>query len=181
MNKKNIRNDMLRKRAIISASLKKEHDKLICERLKEYVLANNISVVHCYIPMLDEINLRPFIDWLLSENKRVVCPKVVSGHQLLSIPLESLAKVKKGVFGTVYPASDEVFEGEIELIVVPGLAFDTSKNRLGYGGAYYDRFLLKHKNALCVGAFYELQKMKQVPVEPHDVVLDKVLSEHRWY
>ena len=181
MNKQEIRNDMQCKRAAISASEKKAYDVLICEALKKYVVANSITVVHCYIPMLNEINLTPFINWLLAEKKTVICPKVVSGRQLLSLPLVSLSRIRKGVFGTVYPDSDEVFEGKIDLIIVPGLAFDMSKNRLGYGGGYYDRFLLKHKSATCVGAFYELQKMKRLPVEPHDVVLDEILSETQWY
>ena len=63
------------------------------------------------------------------------------------------------------------------MIIVPGLAFDAQNYRLGYGGGYYDNFIVNHAQAKKIGIFYPFQKVEKVPVEAHDFPLDKILAQ----
>ena len=67
--------------------------------------------------------------------------------------------------------------GKYDLIIVPGLSFDESNFRLGYGGGYYDNFMSQHLDARKIGIFYPFQKIEKVPVEAHDLKLDEVLVD----
>lgn len=66
---------------------------------------------------------------------------------------------------------------EVELIVVPGVAFDRTGNRMGRGRGFYDRLLKSTPNAVKIGVAYEFQMLEEIPVEPHDVKMDIVISE----
>ncbi|HET8992095.1 MAG TPA: 5-formyltetrahydrofolate cyclo-ligase [Candidatus Saccharimonadales bacterium] len=68
-----------------------------------------------------------------------------------------------------------------DLIIVPTLAFDDRLNRLGYGGGYYDKFLTIQKSAYTVGLCFELGHVSQLPIEPHDVALEALISEQQIY
>ena len=61
------------------------------------------------------------------------------------------------------------------MIITPGLAFDASNYRLGYGGGYYDSFMVNHPDAWKIGICYPFQKVPKVPIEEHDLQLDKIL------
>jgi 5-formyltetrahydrofolate cyclo-ligase len=89
--------------------------------------------------------------------------------------LTSFDDIEKGVFGTTHPANPEEYTGKFDLIIVPGLAFDDKKYRLGYGGGYYDNFLVNHPEAYKIGIFYPAQKVENVPTEAHDICLDEIL------
>lgn len=67
--------------------------------------------------------------------------------------------------------------GVYDLIVVPLVAFDERLHRIGFGGGWYDRFLANHPNAIKLGLAYEMQRVSQLPDEPHDVRLDVVVTE----
>jgi len=68
-----------------------------------------------------------------------------------------------------------------DLIIVPIVAFDANRRRLGFGGGWYDRFLAKQPNAQKIGLAFELQRVDEIPTEPHDVLLDAVVAETRVY
>lgn len=172
--KKSLRPKLLVKRARLKKKAKKKYDQLICESLWQTIKEQSYKTVHCYLPMGTEINITPLIVKLLQENFTVIVPKTLPKPKLKNLVLSSLDKLEDGVFGTKHPANAEEFYGDYDLIIVPGLAFDNSNYRLGYGGAYYDNFLVHHPNALKVGIFYPFQKVEKVPLEPHDVQLDEI-------
>jgi len=65
----------------------------------------------------------------------------------------------------------------LDVVVVPGVAFDPDGNRIGYGGGYYDRFLIQVPRAWRIGVCYDLQLIKEVPRADHDVPVDAVVTE----
>ncbi len=83
--------------------------------------------------------------------------------------------MEKGVFGTVHPTGEKVFTGTYDMMITPGLSFDSNNYRLGYGGGYYDTFLAENPAAKKVGIFYPFQEVDNLPLEPHDVRLDEIL------
>ena len=85
-------------------------------------------------------------------------------------------------FGYYESSSDDFYDEKIlDIVIVPALAFDSSKNRIGFGGGYYDTFLNKvrgkNKNTLFIGVCYDFQMIEEVPIEGHDVTLDFVINE----
>lgn len=173
--KKLLRIEMHKKRANINLAQKQQYDQQICNRLEELILQHNTKVVHSYLPMDKEIDIIPLISSLLSKGITVVTSKTLKNRQLQNLVLNSLTEIEQGVFGTTHPANSSEYFGEFDFIIVPGLAFDNNNYRLGYGGGYYDNFLVNHPKALKVGIFYPVQKVEKVPTEPHDIKLDKIL------
>ena len=124
--------------------------------------------------MGNEIDIKPLLEKLLSKNCTVVVPKTLKNRKLTHLILNSLDALEPGVYGTSHPENGIVFTGKIDLVIVPGLAFDEENYRLGYGGGYYDTFLAEYPTAFTVGVGYPFQKVKKVPKEAHDACLDTV-------
>lgn len=173
--KKALRTEMHKKRANIDSAQKLRYDLEICEKLEQLILESNAKVVHAYLPMGREIDISPLIASLLKQNIKVVTPKTLKNRKLQNLVLNSLSEVEQGVFGTTHPANSVEYNGDFDVIIVPGLAFDSNNYRLGYGGGYYDNFLVNHPKAFKVGIFYPLQQVDKVPTEPHDIQLDRII------
>jgi 5-formyltetrahydrofolate cyclo-ligase len=173
--KKLLRQSMLQKRLQMNASKKDEYDKTICAQLLQLIALKNYHVIHAYIPMANEINITPLLQQLLNQNKTIICPKTLPARQLENRILSSLQDLETGIKGTQHPAAAQAYEGKYDLIIVPGLAFDKERYRLGYGGGYYDNFLATQPQAFKVGIFYPFQQVDAVPREAHDVCLDAIL------
>lgn len=173
--KKALRKQMRQARRRLDPIVKKKYDNWLCHQLWQRIQQTASQKVHCYLPMESEIDIRPLIQQMLATNILVVNPKVISNRKLEHLKLDSLQAVQRGVFGTSHPAGAQVYSGSYDLIIVPGLAFDEENKRLGYGGGYYDQFLLQHPQALQIGLFYPFQKVERVPQEDHDQALDEIL------
>ena len=117
----------------------------------------------------------------LEQKKKLLLPLIV-GDDLRLLLYEGPESLKPGPFGILEPKADgiEVPKNEIDLIIVPGVAFDKDKNRMGRGRGFYDR-LLSTLNAPKVGICFGLQMIPQVPVEPFDKKMDYVITEDTIY
>ncbi|MCB0653171.1 MAG: 5-formyltetrahydrofolate cyclo-ligase [Saprospiraceae bacterium] len=173
--KKKLRKQMLLQRAKLDQQKKTKYDHWVCQSLWETIEDKGVKNIHCYLPMGTEINISPLIEKMLKEKITVITPKTLPKRKLQNLVLNSLDDLEKGVFGTCHPARSEEYLGQYDLIIVPGLAFDHSNFRLGYGGGYYDNFLGQHTKACKIGICYPYQKMEWIPLEEHDVRLDEVL------
>ena len=163
------------KRANVNGDKKLTYDLEICNKLEALIDKINAKVVHAYLPMGKEIDITPLLKNLLDKNIIVVSPKTLKNRKLQNLVLNSLEEIEEGVFGTTHPTNSVEYTGAFDLIIVPGLAFDDKKYRLGYGAGYYDNFLVNHPNTLKVGVFYPFQQVIKVPIEPHDVKLDETI------
>lgn len=178
--KKELRKRMLVKRARLPRRIKKEYDQWICNSLFKTIQERSYKTVHCYLPMGTEINITPLIENLLRENIEVITPKTLPKRKLKNLVLTSLDTLEKGVFGTSHPANAEEYSGNYDLIIVPGLAFDNSNYRLGYGGGYYDNFIVNHPDTPKIGIFYPSQNIEKVPLEPHDIQLNEIRVNNKF-
>jgi 5-formyltetrahydrofolate cyclo-ligase len=152
----------------------------ICERVVALAAYAAARAVHCYLPMRSEVDVRPLLADALARGKRVVVPVVVpkadelSHAWLASLDAEALAP---GSFGTFNPREMRAAApGDWDITIVPLLAFDRRGYRLGYGKGYYDR-LLASIRAPAVGVAFAAQEVAALPVEPHDVALDWIVTE----
>lgn len=171
-----LREMILNQRFGMEEKTKLAYDSVINQKLIEHVLSHDSKYIHVFLPMKNEINIFPFIHWLLENDKVVIAPKVLPERQLQNLILHSLRETETGSFGTYHPAGDEQFNGEFDLIVTPGLAFDLQNNRLGYGGGYYDRFLASIPETTKIGIHYPFQLFDSIPTEPHDIKLNNLLT-----
>ena len=137
------------------------------------------AIVMLFASFQSEVETHHLIRRALAEGKRVVLPKV-KGKDLELIEIENFDRdVSPGAWGIPEPDRGRRVEpGEVGLIVVPGAAFDESGNRVGYGGGFYDK-LLPAYNGKTVALAFELQIVKSVPVDPHDVPVKKIITEKR--
>ncbi|UZR94303.1 5-formyltetrahydrofolate cyclo-ligase [Chondrinema litorale] len=174
--KEELRKKMLALRAKLSLSEMKELSEKICKTLEQLVAKENPQVVHVFIPFKNEPDILPFLDFLLEKEKQVIAPKTLRNRQLEHYHYSGFNDLEQGLFKTLYPANGLKYEGKIDMILVPGLAFDRYGYRLGYGGGYYDTFLDTYPNAVKVGIVYPFQLVKKVPVETHDAKMNLIVT-----
>lgn len=121
----------------------------------------------------DELPTQDFITaW--KDEKCILLPIVV-GEKMEIKRFSTIEKMKKGYMGIWEPFSTESYCGEPDLILVPGIAFDLKKNRLGRGKGYYDRYFAQ-SNAQKWGIGFDFQLLKSVPYNEMDVPLDRIFT-----
>ncbi len=109
-----------------------------------------------------------------SGEKKIILPTVV-GDDLVLKSYSSNGTMKQGALGIWEPDSRENYNGTIDLVIVPGVAFDNKKNRLGRGKGFYDRFFKKN-NSIKIGVGFDFQLLNEVPSTKLDIKMDKVIT-----
>ncbi len=136
--------------------------------LPEYQQAQKVMI---YYPIHNEINLLSLTT--LSPEKTFLLP-VAHRHSLEIREYQGEQAITQGKFGVPVPTTP-TFLGKIDLILVPGVAFDNQGNRMGRGGGYYDRFLRHYSHTMKIGVGYRFQLKNKLPHDRHDTPLDKVI------
>lgn len=167
---------------------KDEVSTTIVERfmaLPEYAAARTVMF---YVDVRDEVRTRHALPAALAGDKRVVIPYCVDG-ELELFHLESMDELVVGMYKILEPreelrdvAAKRLQPQELDLIMVPGVAFDREGGRTGHGKGYYDK-LLEHArpDAPLVALAFESQMFAQIPCEAHDIYMDKVVTEDASY
>lgn len=166
---------MLSQREALPRSERSDFSTAICQKLWSMIQEREARVVHSYLTMGTEVNVLPLLERLLEHGIKVVVPKTLKKRQLQNLELKNLREMEPGIFGTYHPKNGIEYSGKFDFIIVAGLAFDPMGYRVGYGGGYYDTFLVGQGEAYKVGVCYPFQMMEKVPVEAHDIRLDKVV------
>lgn len=173
--KRAVRQQMKTRREALPSAAKADYDQWICQRLWDRIEKHRLDTIHVYLPMGSEINIYPLLAKLLGKGLTLVAPRALPKGRFQNLVLQGLGQVEKGIFGTTYPSGEKEYLGVYDLIIVPGLAFDQQGFRVGYGGGYYDNFMVHHPDARKTGIAYPFQMMGRVPRESHDIALDEVL------
>ena len=136
------------------------------------------QTIMAYYSLPDEVNTHALIDELVAEGKTVLLPKVTGADTMELRRYTGLADLQEGAYHILEPVGEPFTDlAAIDLILVPGLAFDAAGHRLGRGRGYYDRFLHSKNRPYCVkiGVCFDFQKVDEVPVDAHDIAMDKVV------
>lgn len=143
-----------------------------------YKKAQNIFI---YVSVNSEADTRRIIQKALDDEKTVCVPKVISKkHGMIAVRINGLNELSKGAYGIPEPIKyDKKFdEHDIDLILLPGLAFDECGGRIGYGGGFYDRFIsITGKNTVKIGLAYSCQIFDKVTCLEYDEPLDVLITE----
>ena len=185
--KNEIRAAMKARRKALTPEERKAASEIICAKLAaDSDMGLRIdpfegwSPIAVYLASPQEIDLSPFIRKLLATGVKVVAPRWNGEAYELAV-LKGLddAHLRKGPMGILEPVEAEIVSPrEVEVWLVPGLAFTRNGKRLGYGGGWYDRLLAAApKDALKIGIAYAFQVVDDLPSEPHDVSLARVVDD----
>ena len=133
-------------------------------------------IVLAYWPLPDEVDIRPLIRQLVEAGTTVLLPRVTGEETMELRRYTSAADLQEGAFHIMEPVG-EVFADyrQIDLALIPGMAFDAAGRRLGRGRGYYDRFLSLCPYIYKIGVCFPFQRVPLVPAADHDIVMDEVL------
>ena len=183
--KSELRREMKARRKGMTAAEKSAADAAICEKLKARSdigkmvdSPGNGLQLAVYLASPDEINIDPFIEYMLRAGVEVVAPRW-NGEIYELVKLKGLDEknLRFGPMGIREPVDADIVEPKkISAWIVPGLAFTRAGKRLGYGGGWYDRFLASApKDAAKIGVAYSFQIVDDLPLEPYDIPLTDVV------
>lgn len=188
MSKAELRASSIKTRHAINDEDRAFWDMLIFERAHKQRAFQRAARVHVYRSTSDEVETMPFIEYAWGTGKDVYVPVVHPGASTMRhVRVTYRTTWRPGVFGILEPVASEhdvVLEDAAfdatSVIVAPLVAFNETCHRLGYGKGYYDRFLSRC-SAPSIGLAYEIQRVRDLPVEPHDRPLTCVVTEQRVY
>ena len=184
MDKKQLRLDLQGKLLAIEETQRTKKSVSACDKLIEIPQYKNASVVMMFLSLPHEVDTAEAILHAWQQGKTVAVPKV-SWQQRRMIPVEihtletefstETAGLRNPLMGVPLPYEN------IDLVVIPGLAFDKQGNRLGRGGSYYDGFLAHPQlKAVKCGLAFDEQIVDSIPVEDHDVPVDSLVTDRQY-
>lgn len=179
MDKRTVRQQMIEARLGLGPDERAERSRRAQMALVQSAWFQQASLVMLYLPFRGEVETALVAEAARAAGKRLVLPRVATR------PVKKLwlhlweGEPVVGTYGILEPAQSWplVEPGEVDLVVVPGVAFDRQGTRLGYGGGYYDRTLPLMKRARFVALAYGFQVVNALPAAPHDVPLHGIATE----
>jgi 5-formyltetrahydrofolate cyclo-ligase len=152
----------------------------IAERVLSLDEVKRAEVVMSYFPVKNEVDTRSLIIDLLKSGKRVALPVTNKDTlEIVAAEVGDISSLSAGAFGIPEPTPPlkVIGKDDIDVIIVPAVAFDRNGNRVGYGHGYYDRFL-KGARAKIIGIAYEFQIVDNIEPEPHDIKADVIITNN---
>jgi 5-formyltetrahydrofolate cyclo-ligase len=156
---------------------------LIKERLFELEEFQRSHTILFYVSYGSEVATHEMIKACLASGKKVVVPCTDAKNRMLSLSgLRRWEDLGMGAYHIQEPRVEcrcDVSLDAVDLIIVPGIAFDLAGHRIGHGMGYYDRLLSKNIKATKIALAFELQLVEKIPAEYHDVSVDMIITERR--
>ena len=167
---------------------KDEVSQQITDRVMALAEYQAAQCVMWYVDVRAEARTRHALPQALESGKKIVIPYCVDG-ELELFHLQSMEELETGMYKILEPredlrgvASKRVDVGELDLILVPGVAFDARGGRTGHGKGYYDKLLENAKpETPLIALAYECQMFDEIPMQDHDIFMDKVVTEANVY
>lgn len=178
--KKDIRAEVKKHRREAVAEEIHRNSEIICDtflKLSEYETA---KVVFAYMDCKNEVGTKKVIEQCWKDGKVIAVPKVF-GEIMKYYAITSYNDLEDGYFGIREPKHEALQEIVCEdgLMILPGVAFDEARHRVGYGGGFYDRYLEAHPDMKKVAFAFEFQVFDKVPFEVFDRQPEKIITEKR--
>ena len=140
--------------------------------------------VLCYASMADEVQIRPLMEKWLSLGVTVALPHITGKGQMEAVSFTDFDSLVEGEYGILTPDLEKgeiIPPDELDLIIVPGIAYDTRGDRLGMGGGFYDAYLARATKAKRIALAFSCQLVAKIPMEAHDVLVHKIITEQGIY
>ncbi|MFD0717259.1 5-formyltetrahydrofolate cyclo-ligase [Paenibacillus sp. GCM10027626] len=189
--KRQVRDAAAEKRSAIQEAERAVWSAAACRYAIELLEQRNVQCFAVYAAFRSELETRSLIEWGWDRGITVLLPRTWPKQGRMEFyEAKGWPMLKKGSYGLLEPdpeqaAAFDIATGQIDVVFVPGLAFDRRGGRLGYGGGYYDRFRRRMAGAdgqrvsqpPWIGLFFTIQEIDEVPMDSHDCWLDGIITE----
>ena len=180
MSKRDIRLEVLEKRARMSPEERASKSRAIGDRLMKTGLWADAKTVFLYMSLPGEVETDRLIAEAWSQGKQVAVPKVTEEGLVFS-KLDSFEELSEGSFHVREPREIREISDGRALVIMPGVAFDIKCNRIGYGKGFYDRYLFEHRGHPAVALSFDFAVYSKVPSGPHDIKPGLIITESDSY
>jgi len=180
--KERLRKEALAKRNAIPAEGRREKSRKIAEYILQSDAYERAKTVFSFVSMGSEAETENILTQAWKDGKTVAVPKTETDRKMRFLKVESFSDLQEGRFGVMEPKEgEEMIPTEGDLFLVPGALFDRRKNRIGYGGGYYDTYFEKYRGYRKIGiAFSEQLSEEPIPTGEYDIPLDDIVTENGW-
>ena len=177
MDKKALRAEIKAKKRAMTEEQIAATSEALARQLYAHPAYQNAKSIFGYLSYNQEVRTMPMLEQAQKDGKRVAVPKVI-GDTMIFIWLDDLSRVELGYCNIPEPIDNgpEAID-ETALVMMPGLAFDPTGRRCGYGGGFYDRYLEQHPNHPTIAMCYGFQMFDHLETAPHDIPVNYVLSQ----
>jgi len=187
LDKKSLRKEIILRRDSIPSEIREMKDRAIEKQLTRINSFQEARTILFYASFRSEVNTQKLLQQSLEDRRITVLPRVVKINDTLKLYIiKNLSDLAPGSWGILEPLETvdrELQIADIDIVIAPGVAFDESCNRLGYGKGYYDKLLGARRSVsskpLIVGLAYEEQIVPSLPCNPHDIKMDIVITDKR--
>ncbi|MGV3244036.1 5-formyltetrahydrofolate cyclo-ligase [Staphylococcus sp. 11261D007BR] len=175
MDKKEIRKTTLHKMKSLDESSKKQADHYLKEQLLNHSKYQSAQSIGLVLSMPHEVNTDAIIEQALKDDKKVFVPSTQYQTKTMNFQqIYSLDQVEIDSKGIRYVNDDTPINNELDLVIVPGVAFNDEGYRVGYGGGYFDRYLSTYRPQ-SISLIYDLQLLSSIPVETYDYPVQELI------
>ncbi len=172
--KRAVREIFEQRRRVYDKDKAAKDSQTLVERISQLPQFAQAQTVMLYVPVHNEIDLQGLLD--LYEDKKTFLLPVTHRRYMKAHPYMGQENMKRGKYRVPEPTTPP-FTGKIDLILIPGVAFDKQLHRLGRGGGYYDKFLRQHPQAVKIGVGFDFQiYKKELPHAIWDTKLDTIIT-----
>lgn len=180
-NKTDQRNSVKQARLDISKDLYQAYSDTICLKimnLDKYIKADTVMA---YCPVNHEVDTSLLLEDCIADRKLVLPKTDKKSNTIIPCYVDSLSDLIEGAYSILEPKDgcETAKLKDIDIIIVPMVAFDKKGTRLGYGGGYYDRLLKDMKDSIKIGIAFSLQELESIKKEDHDIDLDVIITEKK--
>jgi 5-formyltetrahydrofolate cyclo-ligase len=178
--KETLRTEARERLRAISPEQRQTASQRACEIFLAHENYQRAKSILLYMPLRGEVDVRLIMERAISDRKDVALPRFLPETNAYGAFFVGDEPLTAGPFGALEPSGNNpVPVNQLDLIVVPGLGFDARGRRLGRGKGFYDRLLSTASGVKC-GICFDEQLLAEIPVEPHDVLLDFLATPARW-
>lgn len=176
LEKRRIREEIKKLRSSLTKEQVLEESELIYNKIIDSNIFEKVEVIMSYMSFQNEIVTKKINEYIISCGKKLLLPKMLDKEIIKAVEYTGKFKIDNS-FGIKEPVG-EIYNGNIDLIIVPGVVFDREGNRIGYGKGYYDRFLKLYPRARKISLAYEFQILNRLEVEEHDEKIDEIVTKN---
>lgn len=176
MTKQEIRKQILKVRRNENSEKLLRLSEIITEKLMFMDIYRNSGNIISYVSYNHEVDTINLINKSLDIGKKVLVPKVY-GNEMLFHRINSISELVPSALGILEPSNDNIIEPEDGIMIMPGAAFDRNRNRIGYGGGFYDRYIAGHGGLYKIALAYDFQIVPEIPAKAHDIRPDLIITE----
>jgi len=177
--KQALREAMLKTRNSLSRGMLNKMSEAIqaqAMKMNEFTVAKTVAAYH---PIGSEVSTLNILSSVLQLNKHLILPRVEDDTKIIFAEVKDLENdLQVGKYKILEPKDHCLKVNKMELVFVPGIAWDKNGHRLGYGKGYYDRYL-RNLYTINVGLAYDFQVLEEIPHENNDLRVDLIVTEKR--